>query len=140
MRLTDRHFDAVVSIRLMAHLENWRGLVAEMCRVARQNVVIDYPTSASPNALSLVALPLKRAVEHDTRTYRTFRNSEVREAFAASGFAPVATYKQLVLPMLAHRVLGRFGVLRWAEGMLRALGTTKVVGNPVLIRFDRITA
>jgi ubiquinone/menaquinone biosynthesis C-methylase UbiE len=89
---TDRHFDAVVSIRLMAHMEDWRGLVREMCRVARQSVVIDYPTFASLNALSLVAFPLKRAVENHTRTYRTFRDAEVREAFAASGFTPVATY------------------------------------------------
>ncbi|MGK7866475.1 class I SAM-dependent methyltransferase [Falsiroseomonas sp. E2-1-a20] len=137
MPFGDGHFDAVVSIRLMAHMQDWRGLVREMCRVARQSVVIDYPTFASLNALSLVAFPLKRAVEHHTRTYRTFRDSEVREAFAANGFAVVATYKQFVLPMVAHRVLGRLGVLRWTERMLRAIGATQVVGNPVLIRFDR---
>jgi 2-polyprenyl-3-methyl-5-hydroxy-6-metoxy-1,4-benzoquinol methylase len=136
----DRHFDSVVSIRLMAHMEDWRGLVAEMCRVARQSVVIDYPTFTSLNALSLVAFPLKKAVEHHTRTYRTFRDSEVRDAFAANGFKPVAAYKQFVLPMAAHRVLGRLGVLRWAERMLRAVGVTKAVGNPVLIRFDRSAA
>jgi 2-polyprenyl-3-methyl-5-hydroxy-6-metoxy-1,4-benzoquinol methylase len=136
----DRHFDSVVSIRLMAHMEDWRGLVAEMCRVARQSVVIDYPTFTSINALSLVAFPLKKAVEHHTRTYRTFRDSEVRDAFAASGFKPVAAYKQFVLPMAAHRVLGRLGVLRWTERLLRSLGATKAVGNPVLIRFDRASA
>jgi 2-polyprenyl-3-methyl-5-hydroxy-6-metoxy-1,4-benzoquinol methylase len=140
MPFADRHFDSVVSIRLMAHMEDWRGLVSEMCRVARQSVVIDYPTFTSLNMLSVVAFPLKKAVEHHTRTYRTFRDSEVREAFAASGFKPVSTYKQFVLPMAAHRVLGRFGVLRWTERMLRALGATKVVGNPVLIRFDRASA
>jgi hypothetical protein len=42
--------------------------------------------------------------------------------------------------MVAHRVLGRLGVLRWAERMLRAGGVTKAVGNPVLIRFDRCAA
>jgi hypothetical protein len=42
--------------------------------------------------------------------------------------------------MAAHRILGRLGVLRWTEKVLRALGATKAVGNPVLIRFDRISS
>jgi hypothetical protein len=45
-----------------------------------------------------------------------------------------------VTAVVAHRVLGRLGVLRWAERMLRAGGVTKAVSNPVLIRFDRCAA
>jgi len=39
----DRHFDLVLAFRLLPHVEHWSELIAEMCRVAREGVVIDYP-------------------------------------------------------------------------------------------------
>jgi 2-polyprenyl-3-methyl-5-hydroxy-6-metoxy-1,4-benzoquinol methylase len=138
MPMADQQFEVVVCIRLLSHMEEWRALVAELCRVARHSIVIDYPTLASLNALSLFAFPLKRAVETNTRTYRSFRDREVEEAFAQNGFLPVSSYRQFVLPMAAHRVLGRFGLLRWVEAGLRAIGVTRRIGNPVLLRLDRV--
>ena len=136
----DQAFDAVVSVRLISHMEDWRGLVAELCRVARQAVVIDYPTMASLNALSLVTFPLKRAIEKNTRTYRSFRSSELEGEFARHGFQPAGRFKQFVVPMAAHRLLGRTGIVRGVESGLRAAGVTGLVGNPVLLRLDRVAA
>jgi 2-polyprenyl-3-methyl-5-hydroxy-6-metoxy-1,4-benzoquinol methylase len=138
MPIADRQFDIVTCLRMMAHMRDWRAMVAELCRVARHSIVIDYPTLASLNALSLLAFPLKRAMETNTRAYRSFHDREVIEAFAQNGFAPVATYRQFVLPMAAHRVLGRVAVLRWMEAGLRTLGVTRHIGNPVLLRLDRV--
>ncbi|MGG5887080.1 class I SAM-dependent methyltransferase [Falsiroseomonas sp. HC035] len=138
MPMADQQFEVVVCIRLLSHMEDWRALVAELCRVARHSIVIDYPTLASLNALSLFAFPLKRAIETNTRTYRSFRDREVEEAFAQYGFLPVASYRQFVLPMAAHRLLGRVGLLRWVEAGLRAIGVTQLIGNPVLLRLDRV--
>jgi 2-polyprenyl-3-methyl-5-hydroxy-6-metoxy-1,4-benzoquinol methylase len=140
MPIADQQFEIVVSLRLLPHMEDWRALVAELCRVARHSVVIDYPTLASLNALSLFAFPLKRALETNTRTYRSFHDREVEEAFAQNGFLPVSSFRQFVLPMAAHRLLGRFGLLRWAEAGLRAIGVTRRIGNPVLLRLDRVKA
>ncbi len=136
----DRAFDAVVSVRLISHVQDWPGLVAELCRVARRAVLIDYPTLSSLNALSLLTFPLKRAIEKNTRTYRSFRDSEIGGAFARHGFRPAARVRQFAVPMAAHRLLGRTGVVRAAERGLRAAGVTGLLGNPVLLRLDRTLA
>ena len=136
----DRAFDAVVSVRLISHMEDWQGLVAELCRVTRHSIVIDYPTLVSLNALSLVTFPLKRAIEKNTRTYRSFRPSELTATFARHGFRPAHSIKQFVVPMAAHRLLGRTGIVRGVESGLRAVGVTRMIGNPVLLRLDRVPA
>src|SRR5215213_6184567 len=45
----DRSFDAVVCFRLLPHSVSWTGLVAELCRVARRSVLLDYPSTRSVN-------------------------------------------------------------------------------------------
>ena len=47
----DRGFDAVVCFRLLPHVGDWRRLVAELCRVARHAVVLDYPSGRSVTRL-----------------------------------------------------------------------------------------
>ena len=136
----DQAFDAVVSVRLVSHMDDWPGLVGELCRVARHSVLIDYPTLSSLNALSLLTFPLKRAIEKNTRTYRSFRDSEIRGAFARLGFRPAGRVKQFTVPMAAHRLLGQTGVVRSLERGLRVTGVTGAIGNPVLLRLDRVAA
>jgi SAM-dependent methyltransferase len=45
----DRSFDVVISLRVLMHAADWRRSIAELCRVADQLVIIDYP--------SLISLP-----------------------------------------------------------------------------------
>ena len=132
----DRSFDLVTSIRLLAHMTHWHVLIAELCRMARRHVIVDYPTLAGMNALALPAYPLKRAIEGDTRTYRSFWPSQIKRAFARHGFRPAGTFKQFSIPMGVHRLAGK-RIAPVEEG-LRAVGITRLVGNPVLARFDRI--
>lgn len=134
----DRGMDAVVSVRLVSHMEAWQSLIAELCRVAARSVVIDYPALESVNALSLLTFPLKRAIEGNTRTYRSFWTSELRQAFEANGFRPVRSVRQFALPMVAHRMMKGAAPSRWAEAGLRMAGITGLVGNPVILRADRI--
>src|SRR5205823_2917232 len=47
----DRAFDVVMAVRLLTHLERWREALAEMCRVARRAVIVDYPDTRSFNRL-----------------------------------------------------------------------------------------
>jgi len=68
----DDAFDVVIAFRLLPHVEDWRGLVAEMARVARRAVVFDYPTRRSVNAVSGLLYGLKRGVEGNTRPFTVF--------------------------------------------------------------------
>lgn len=133
----NRAFEVVLSVRLIAHMENWRGLVGELCRLADRTVVIDYPTLASPNLLALATFPLKRAIEKNTRTYRSFWPLEIEREFARHGFHKTMERRQFVLPMGLHRLFKGAAPVRLAEEALRAGGVTRLIGNPVIVRFDR---
>lgn len=133
----DRAFDAIVSVRLISHMTAWEELVAELCRVAKRSVVIDYPTMAGLNALSLLTFGWKKKLEGNTRTYRSFWPSELRQAFGRHGFAPTRAYRQFAVPMVVHRKLNGSAATRGAEGVMRATGVTSLIGNPVILRLDR---
>ena len=47
-------FDAVVCLRVLMHTPDWRRSLAELCRVARDRVVFDYPALSSAAALQAV--------------------------------------------------------------------------------------
>ena len=51
----DRSFDAVVCLRVLMHTPDWRQSLGELCRVARERVVFDYPALASAALLQSVA-------------------------------------------------------------------------------------
>ncbi|WP_022683443.1 class I SAM-dependent methyltransferase [Sphingobium bisphenolivorans] len=134
----DRSFDLVTSIRLLAHIEDADRLIDELCRVAGHSVIVDYPTLVGANALASAAFPIKRLIEKDTRTYQSFWPTTVRRAFARNGFHPVRSVKQFTAPMGLHRMGGR--PVQLMEEGLRRIGVTRLVGNPVLQRFDRRAA
>lgn len=131
-----RAFDTLVSVRLISHIEDWPRLVAELCRVANKSIIIDYPTFRSVNALSLLTFPIKKAIEKNTRTYTTFWDGAIRREFAKHGFRISAKRNQFVMPMALHRASK--GALKPVEEGLRATGVTRLLGNPVIIRFDRV--
>jgi ubiquinone/menaquinone biosynthesis C-methylase UbiE len=135
--IPDRAFDTVVSVRLISHMQDWHGLVDELCRIADQTVIIDYPTFASSNLLSILAFPLKKLIEKNTRTYRSFWDKEIYKSFARHGFYPTREYRQFALPMALHRFFGKSGGMQRTESFLRRLGITRLLGNPVLLRLDR---
>jgi 2-polyprenyl-3-methyl-5-hydroxy-6-metoxy-1,4-benzoquinol methylase len=133
----DRSFDIVISFRLLPHTTRWRELIAEMTRVARCAVVVDYPTRRSVNAVSGLFFWLKRGVEGNTRPFRVFREAEIREAFAACGFTPSGRRPQFLFPMALHRGVGSLWVARFLEKAAGALGLTEVLGSPVILRLER---
>jgi 2-polyprenyl-3-methyl-5-hydroxy-6-metoxy-1,4-benzoquinol methylase len=137
MPFADRSFDLVVSVRLVSHAERWQALLAGMCRVARTAVVIDYPSTTGLNALTPLLFGMKKSLEGNTRTYRSFSHQELAQAFAAAGFAPRSWRKQFFLPMVAHRVTGSAAPVRWVEAACRAVGLTHLAGSPVILRCDR---
>jgi 2-polyprenyl-3-methyl-5-hydroxy-6-metoxy-1,4-benzoquinol methylase len=133
----DRAFDAVLSYRLLPHVRRWPQLVGELSRLARHAVLVDYPTSRSVNAVADALFGLKKHVEGDTRPFRVFRDAEVLEAFASSGFHPTGRRPQFFLPMALHRAMGSDTLSRGLEGSAAALGLTRAFGSPVIARLGR---
>jgi SAM-dependent methyltransferase len=133
----DRSFDAVLAFRLLPHVERWRELVAELCRLAGQAVIVDYPTARSANAVSGALFGLKQKVEGDTRPFLVFRDAEIEAALAASGFAPTARRPQFFIPMALHRGLGLAPFSRAVEAAARGAGLTRALGSPVILRAER---
>ena len=43
----DRSFDAVVCLRMLMHVPDWRTALSELCRVSRRRIVFDYPAFGS---------------------------------------------------------------------------------------------
>lgn len=132
--LPDQSMDFVVCVRLLSHTEQWRDLLAEMCRIARRAVVVDYPGKRSLNALTPLLFAVKKNVEKNTRSYQSFSNKEIKQAFQDQGF-PVFTPRPLFfLPMVVHRMGGGNAFFSLAEGFFRMTGMTRMFGSPVLAR------
>jgi len=131
-------FDAVVCFRLLPHSVAWTRLVGELCRVARQSVLLDYPSSRSANILSERLFALKKGIELNTRPFMLFTPREIRRVFAAGGFAVAAERQQFLVPMALHRLGNRTGLSRAAEAPGRLLGLTRWFGSPIIVRADRL--
>jgi len=134
----DRSFDVVLAVRLLTHLDGWREALAEMCRVARSAVIVDYPDTRSFNRFYGALFAWKRAVEGDTRSFHCFRPGEVAAECARHGFGRPAVRRQLFVPMVVHRALGQAGASRAVERVSGVLGLTRALGSPVLLRVERL--
>jgi ubiquinone/menaquinone biosynthesis C-methylase UbiE len=133
----DRSFDVVVAVRLITHVSDWPAVLAEMCRVARFAVIIDYPSKRSLNALTPLLFNLKRGIEKNTRTYTLFTQKELKSVLNANGFPQVVEYKQFFFPMVIHRVFKGGWLLRVVENICRSIGLTRLLGSPVMLRAER---
>jgi SAM-dependent methyltransferase len=130
-------FDVCLAYRLLPHVARWRSLVAELCRVAKRAVLVDYPTRRSLNAISGGLFRLKRGVEGDTRPFTVFGDSQIEAAFRASGYRVTARRPQFVLPMALHRALRLPPLARGLESAAAALGLRRAFGSPVILRLER---
>jgi SAM-dependent methyltransferase len=131
----DDEFDVVIAFRLLPHVENWRRLVSEMCRVAG-HVVVDYPDRRSFQAVQRAFFGWKKAVEKNTRPFRCFGRGELRREFARHGFEAMEFRPQFFLPMVVHRALGMARASRALEALCTGLGLTPLFGSPVILRTD----
>jgi 2-polyprenyl-3-methyl-5-hydroxy-6-metoxy-1,4-benzoquinol methylase len=133
----DHAFDVVVSYRLLPHVRRWPELIGELARLARQAVVVDYPTKASVNAVSELAFGLKKSIEKNTRPFTVFRDREIESAFCRHGLKVTARRPQFFWPMALHRGLASAGLSRALEKLAGGLGLTSRLGSPVIARLER---
>ena len=132
-----QHFDVSVSYRLLPHCDAWKQLVAELCRVAKHAVIIDYPDVKSMNAIAPVLFQWKKGLEKNTRPFTCFRTGELIQEFGLHGFRLADRYPEFFLPMVLHRALKRPRLSIFIEGVCRMLGLTALFGSPVILKFVR---
>ena len=135
--LADRSFDAVLSLRLLSHARRLPELVARLGRLARSTVVVDYPTRRSVNAVSGLFFGLKRGVEGDTRPFTVFSDREIEGAFASHGYSATGRRPQFLAPLALYRAVGSATLARTLEATAQALGLTRALGSPVVLRLER---
>lgn len=129
----DKGFDAVVCIRLMAHVPEWQRLLAELCRVSR-NVIIDYPPLRSFNVLYPLLFGLKQRLEQKTtRSFLRFRFRDLSSFLRRQGFGVSGTSREFFLPMGLHRALRWAWLSRTLEAACAGLGLTALLGSPALL-------
>ncbi|MDA0989879.1 MAG: methyltransferase domain-containing protein, partial [Verrucomicrobia bacterium] len=126
--VADRQFDAVLSFRLLAHVQAWPQLIAELTRVADRMVIVDFPTSSGLNLISPLLFKLKRRIEGNTRHWEMYRGPEVIDAFRQAGFRLEASYKEFFLPMVFYRILRCKPLTVAMEAGFRTVGLTRLFG------------
>jgi SAM-dependent methyltransferase len=136
----DRSFDVVLCIRLLTHCDRWRELIAELCRVARSEVIVEYPVHEGLHRMAGLFFGMKKKVEGNTRHWRPFRHREVTEAFEARGFREAAVVRQFFWPLVLHRMLGRPAISRKLEAAARQAGWTARAGSPAISKMTRTGA
>lgn len=135
----DRSMAVVVSFRLLPHCDRWRELIPELCRIADQGVVVDYPAKQSVNFIADKLFALKKGFEKNTRPFALFSHREIREAFEAQGFT-VKRHPQFFWPMVLHRMLKTPALSRLCEAPARWLGLNALFGSPVVLEARRRSA
>lgn len=133
----DGTFDLVCGIRLMAHTTDWRALLAEMARVTRQFLLVDFPLYAGAQRFAGRFFALKKKVEANTRPFFLYRRDEVAEQLTTLGIRTVASVGQIVLPLALHRALRAPRASLLIEQALASTGLSASIGSPVLLLGER---
>lgn len=133
----DQSFDTVICLRILSHTHHWEALIAELCRVAKKNVIIDYPVWLSVNFLSPLLFQLKRRLEGNTRTFTLFSSRSIRTQFKKNQFERNSEFKQFFFPMALHRMLQNVPASQNLENIARKTGTTSLFGSPVIASYSR---
>jgi ubiquinone/menaquinone biosynthesis C-methylase UbiE len=137
LEFPDRSFDIVVSSRVLLHSPEWRRCIDEWCRVARERVVLDYPSTWSVATLHRLWRYARKFIrEGNVQAYRTFSDRRVAEALQRNGFRIVSRHKHWVFPIGFYKLVGSPGLFRGSERVLRRLGLSSL-GSPVTILAER---
>jgi ubiquinone/menaquinone biosynthesis C-methylase UbiE len=137
LQFSDRSFDVVLSLRVLMHTPDWRQVIFEMCRVANETVIFDYPSRWSFAALQSVARRVVSRFGMKTEAYRVFSSAQIRRALAKNGFTIRATHRQFVLPIAVHKAVGSRAFTLAVERLLENVGLLRLLGSPVTIVADR---
>jgi SAM-dependent methyltransferase len=133
----DQSFDAVISLRVLMHTPRWQTCLAELCRVSRDLVVIDYPSRRSVALLESLVRRAAHAAGIRTEPYRVLSPAQVERAFTEAGFRVCAVHRQFVLPIALHKAIGSRAITERVEHALERTGLLAWFGSPVTLVAER---
>jgi ubiquinone/menaquinone biosynthesis C-methylase UbiE len=137
LQFPDRSFDVAVSLRVLMHTPDWQTCLRELCRVANDLVIIDYPSATSVAAMQAVARRAAQALGLRTEAYRVFTDRAMDAELRRSGFEVLARHRQFVLPIALHKALGSRRFTRWIEERFEKAGLLRLFGSPVTLVAQR---
>ncbi|NEO30250.1 MAG: class I SAM-dependent methyltransferase [Symploca sp. SIO3C6] len=127
-------FDVVISYRFLAHVTQWQSFLTELNRVAKQAVIVDYPTVRSVNAIAPYLFKFKKGLEGNTREFICYKEHELLKFFKSIGLSKAERYPQFFAPMVLHRALKSPGLSSFMENLYQLLGLTYLFGSPVILK------
>ncbi|MCH7491340.1 MAG: methyltransferase domain-containing protein [Gemmatimonadetes bacterium] len=134
----DRSFDHTVCSRVLMHLDDWAGSLAEMCRVTRHTIILDFPPRCSFAGLESLWRSLRGSRQNGARPpYRTFKVREVIARLKHHGFTAVQVKRSHFFPLRLHRWINR---PRFSGQLERAANRAKLsgfFGAPVTVKAVR---
>ncbi|NEP09149.1 MAG: class I SAM-dependent methyltransferase [Symploca sp. SIO2C1] len=133
----DGAFDIVISYRFLAHVTQWQSFLRELNRVAKQAVIVDYPTVRSVNAIAPYLFKFKKGLEGNTREFICYQEHELLEFFQSIGLSKAQRYPQFFVPMVLHRALKSPSVSSLMEKLARLSGLTNLFGSPVILKLTK---
>lgn len=133
----DRSFDVAISLRVLMHTPEWRRCIGELCRVARELVLVDYPSARSVALVESAARRAAHAAGVRTEPYRVFTDRAIAGAFARHGFRVRSMHRQFVLPIALHKAVGSPRLTTAIESALERVGLLAAFGSPVSIVAER---
>lgn len=135
--LANGSVDLAMSLRVLMHVPDWSRCVAELCRVSRHSLVVDFPARSSLAALESAVRHLGAMLGARTEAYRVMGVRPVARVLAAHGFRVVRVHRQFVLPIALHKAVGSLAFTRRVEGVLAAVGLKHLFGSPVTMVAER---
>lgn len=129
----DRAFHCAVSLRVLMHTPDWRQCLSELCRVADDRVVFDYPAARSAAALQACGRRLAAADGRPVEAYRVLKSADVRRVLDAAGFRIEQVHRQFVLPIALHKAIGSRAFTAAVETALAGVGLLRLLGSPVTV-------
>jgi SAM-dependent methyltransferase len=134
----DRAFDAVIAVRLLAHVEQFEPLLREMARVSDGRVIVDFPPVFSANLWQPLLFGIKRRVEGNTRPFFCYGVRQLYPPLRAAGFGRFRVAKQFTLPMVVHRKAVSPAFSAAIETACRRAGLTRLLGAPAVLLAERL--
>ena len=137
LQFPDRSFDVAVSLRVLMHAPDWQTCLRELCRVATDLVIIDYPSATSAAAIQAVARRALQALGARTEAYHVFTDRAMDAELRRSGFEVLTRHRQFVMPIALHKTLGSRRFTLWIEERFEKAGLLRLFGSPVTLIAQR---
>jgi len=130
----DNSFECVICSRALMHFSDWRKGISELCRVARDVVVLDFPPLLSLAGLSGPFRKLKTVFGAKTPGHRVFLFRSIIRELQRNNYRIVSVRKDYFLPVAFHRLLNWPRLSLGIEKVFEVVGLVKLVGAPVTVK------